>query len=244
MGLALIDPDITVLSIPFLFHSREEFNAVFEKMRPGFEKSIEARGFQVMFWTLAGWVNFFTKTPVLEPDDLKKLTISVTADFPALEQVWKRMGYQVIGTNSDLMIQVQSGAVTALYLPPLVAASGQYFPLAPYMLSPALAPLVGGLVLSDRAWAAIPADLHQPFLDATVEAAKGLYEETQPLDAEAVTMMKKNGLAVNEITPAAMVKWREAAQKAVDGLIGSVFSKETYDRAIGYLQDYRKAHGQ
>src|SRR4030042_466113 len=63
MGLAKIDHSLTVLCIPFLFHSREEFNAVFDRMKPAFEKTIEERGFKTMLWRLAGWVNFFTKTP-------------------------------------------------------------------------------------------------------------------------------------------------------------------------------------
>jgi len=244
MGLAKIDHSIAVLSIPFLFHSREEFDEVFEKMHPMFEKDIEAQGFKVMFWTLAGWVNIFAKSPVRVPDDLKKLSISVTADFPEIEQIWRRMGYQVVATDSDLMIQLQSGAVTALYLPPLLAASGQFFALAENMLSPSLAPLVGGLLLSDRAWAAIPAEFHQPFLEATVGAAQGLYDETMRLQDDAIKMMKENGLAIHEATPPELVLWREAAQKAITSLIGSVFSKETYDQVLAYVQDYRKAHGQ
>jgi TRAP-type C4-dicarboxylate transport system substrate-binding protein len=244
MGLAKVDHDLTVLSIPFLFHSREEFNAVFDQMKPTFEKLIEGQGSRVMFWTLAGWVNFFAKSPVLEPDDLKKLKISVTADFPEIEQIWKRMGFDVAPGDTDTMIQLQSGAISALYLPPLVAASGQFFALAPHMLSPSMAPLIGGLLLSDRAWASIPAELHQPFLDATVEAAKGLYDETRSLETDAVKMMKDNGLVIHEATPAAMAKWRGAAQRAVDELLGSVFSKEIYDQVVGRIQDYRKAHGQ
>ncbi len=243
MGLAKVDHSLTVLSIPFLFHSREEFNAVFDQMKPIFEKLIEGKGFKVMFWTLAGWVNFFSKSPVLEPDDLKKHKISVTSDFPELEQIWKRMGYEVVTGDND-MIQLQSGGVTALYLPPLIAGSGQFFALAPHMLAPSLAPLLGGLLLSDKAWASIPAELHQPFLDATTGAAKGLYEETATLEADAIKMMKDNGLIVHDPPAGAMAKWRESAGKALDGLLGSVFSKEIYDQVMGYVRDYRKTHGQ
>jgi TRAP-type C4-dicarboxylate transport system substrate-binding protein len=245
MGLAKIDHSMMVLSIPFLFHSREEFNAVFDRMKPAFEKTIEDKGYKMMLWTLAGWVNFFSKSKVVDPDDLKKLKVSVTADFPELEQVWKRMGYEVVTSGaSDLMIQLQSGAATAAYLPPLLAASGQYFALAPNMFSPSLAPLVGGLILSDKAWSAIPAEYRQPFLDAVTSAAKGLYEETMRLEADAVKMMKDNGLVVHDPSAATLAKWYEAAGRAVDGLIGPVFSKESYDRVVGYVQEYRKARGQ
>jgi TRAP-type transport system periplasmic protein len=245
MGLAKIDHSLTVLCIPFLFHSREEFNAVFDRLKPSLEAALEQKGFRVMLWTLAGWVNFFSKTPVLEPDDLKKHKINVTADFPEIEQVWKRMGYEAVASdNSDLMIELQSGAVTALYLPALVAGSGQFFALAPHMLAPSLAPLVGGLFLSDKAWAAIPSELHEPFLAAVGRAARGLYDETMRLEADAVKMMKDNGLVVHDPSAAAMVKWRAAADRAVQGLIGPVFSKEVYDRVLDGIQDYRKAHGQ
>lgn len=244
MGLAKIDHDITTLSIPFLFHSPAEFNDVFEKIRPSFEKGIADGGFKVMFWTLAGWVNFFAKGPVLEPDDLRKFTISVTSDFPEIEQVWKRMGFSVLATEGDLMIQLQSGAVTALYLPPILAASGQFFALAPHMLAPTLAPLIGGLLLSDKAWASIPAELRQPFLDATLGAARGLYDETMKLQADALKMMKDNGLVIHDPSPADMAKWRSEAGKAGEALIGSVFSKQTYDQVAAYVRDYRKTHGQ
>jgi TRAP-type C4-dicarboxylate transport system substrate-binding protein len=245
MGMAKIDHDLTVLAIPFLFHSREEFDAVFEKMRPTFEGIVEKQGFKTMFWTIAGWVNFFAKTPVIDPDDLKKHKISVTADFPEIEQVWKRMGYEAVtGDEGDLMIQLQSGAVTALYLPALVAGSGQFFALAPHMLGPAMAPLVGGLMLSDKAWTAIPAELHQPFLDAVARAGRGLYEETVGLEADAIKMMKDNGLVVHDPPPSVLARWREAARTGTEGLIGPVFSKELYDQINGYLRDYRKTHGQ
>jgi len=243
MGLSKIEPSITVLNIPLLFHSAEEFGVVFDKMKPAFEKKIEEKGFKIVLWTHAGWVNFFTKEPVIYPEDLKKLKISVTDNDPEIEQVWKKMGYEVVpGDFKDLMVQLQSGMVTAAYLPALLAGAGQYFAVVPHMLSMTLAPLVGSLILSDKAWASIPADLHLPFIAAIAEASRGLLEETQGLEADAVKMMKENGLIVHDAPPAALEKWRQAAAGVRD-LIGPRFSKEMYDQIVGYLQEFRKARG-
>ena len=245
MGLAKIDPSMTVLSLPFLFHSREEFNAVFDRIKPSLEKTLEGKGFKVMLWTLAGWVNFFTKGEVVDPDDLKKYKMSVTADFPELEQVWKRMGYEVVtGEANNLMIQLQSGAASGAYLPPLFAASGQYFAFVPHMFGPSLAPLVGGLLLGDRAWAAIPPELHGPFREAVAAAARGLYDETMALEADAVKMMKDNGLVVHDPPADKLARWHQVADRTIDRLIGPVFSKELYDQVMGYVQEYRKSRGQ
>lgn len=244
MGLSKIERSVTALNIPLLFHSPEEFNFVFDRMKPALEKKIEEQGFKVVFWTLAGWVNFFTKKPVVYPADLKKLKVSVTDSDSVIEQVWKKMGFEVVpGDLRDLMVQLQSGMVTAAYLPALLAASGQYFAVVPHMLSMTLAPLVAGLVLSDKAWASIPEELHQPFLASIAEASRGLYEETQGLEADAVKMMKENGLIVHDAPPDALEKWRQTAAEGVNDLIGPVFSKEMYDQIVGYIQEYRKGRG-
>jgi TRAP-type C4-dicarboxylate transport system substrate-binding protein len=112
------------------------------------------------------------------------------------------------------------------------------------MFAPSLAPLLGGLLMGDKAWASIPADLHAPFIEAVAESARGLYEETMTLEADAVKMMKDNGLVVHDPSAEKLARWREATAQAVNRLIGPVFSKETYDQVVGYVQEYRKSRGQ
>jgi TRAP-type C4-dicarboxylate transport system substrate-binding protein len=244
MGLNKIERSVLALNIPFLFDSQEEFEAVFEKMQAEFEAKLEAQGFKVILWTLAGWVHFFAKDKVVYPDDLRKHTVSVTADDPELEQIWKRMGFQVVpGDEAGLMVQLQSGMVTAAYLPPLIAGSGQYFAIIPHMLSLTLSPLLGGLVLSDRAWKSIPEEYRQPMLDAVVEASRGLYEKTMDLEREAIETMKEHGLIIHDPPPDAMEKWREGAAESVSNLVGRVVPKETYDQILSHIQEYRKGRG-
>jgi len=57
-------------------------------------------------------------------------------------------------------------------------------------------------------------------------------------------MMKENGLVVHDPPAAALAKWQEAAGRAVEGLVGSVFSKDIYNQILGYVQEYRKTRGQ
>jgi len=245
LGMSKIEPSVTVLSIPLLFHSTEEFGVVFDKMKPAFEKKIESKGFKIILWTHAGWVSFFSKEKVIYPEDLKKLKISVTDNDPELEQVWKRMGFEAVpGDFKDLMVQLQSGMVSAAYLPALLAGSGQYFAVVPHMLNMNLGPLVASLILSDKAWASIPAELHQPFIASIDEASRSLLEEAQALEADAVKMMKENGLIVHDLPPGALEKWRQTAAEGVKSLIGPRFSKEMYDQVVGYIQEFRKARGE
>jgi TRAP-type C4-dicarboxylate transport system substrate-binding protein len=240
-GFTKLYRDVYALNIPFLITSEDELNYVLDKLKPVYEKAIEEKGFKVVILTRAGFFHFFTKEPVKYPEDLKKHKLSFTSNEPQLEQAWKKSGYHVVPNDlNDLMMALQSGMVTAFYLPPLVAGSGQYFPLAPYMSSQPIAPMVGGIILTKRIWEQIPEKYKKEMMNVCVGLDERLYKKTVKLEKEAVEEMTKHGLKIIDFPPGAMEKWREASDKGMNELIGKVFSKETYDLILHYLEEFRK----
>ncbi len=241
IGMTEIYRDSYVLNTPFLFSSETEFRHVLERMKPIFEKQIEERGFKVILWSSSGWVNFFTKGPVLYPEDMKKYKLSFSTGEPEMEQVWKKAGYQIVPNDlNDLMMGLESGMVNAFYLPPLLAGSGQYFPLAPHMLSLQVAPLVGGIVINKKVWDAIPQVHQAPMIAATIKIANELTEKIANIEKKTLETMKQNGLIVHELPADALAKWRNAVALGMDELIGKAFSKEIYDQMIKILNEYRQ----
>ncbi len=241
IGLTKIDPDAFVLTTPFLFHSEKEMAFVMKRLNPIFEKQIKEKGFQVVIWTMSGWVNFFSKYPVLYPQDMKKHKLAFSTGEPELEQAWKKSGYHIVPTElKDMMMSLQSGMVEAFYLPPLVAGSGQYFAMAPHMLSLNIAPLVGGLVIVDRIWEKIPQNFKGPMMAAVDRVSAKLAGETEALEKKALESMKKNGLIIHEAPADSLAKWKEAAEKGMDELVGKVFSKEIYEQLLQILQEFRE----
>jgi TRAP-type C4-dicarboxylate transport system substrate-binding protein len=244
MGMIKINRDLFVLITPFLTDSQQEFQYIFDKLKPVFQKQIEDKGFKVLLWTQAGWAYFFSKDKVVYPEELKKDKISFTADEPEMEQAWKKMGYQVVPNDlKDLMMALQSGMVTAFYLPPLLAGSGQYFALAPHMLDLRLAPLIGGLVLTDKAWESIPEQYREAMVQSVLKAAEGLHQSTKGLENEALKAMQENGLIIHEAPADAMAKWRAYASKGMEELTAKAFSKEIYDHVLSLIQEYRQKSG-
>ncbi len=241
IGLTKINPDAFVLSTPFLFHSEAEMAYVMERLTPIFEKQIEAKGFKVVIWTMSGWVNFFSKAPVLYPKDLKAQKLAISTGEPEMEQAWKKSGYRIVPNElKDLMMALQSGMVDAFYLPPLVAGSGQYFGIAPHMNSLKIAPLVGGLVIVDRIWKRIP-DEQKTAMQAVVDrVSKKLAGETAALEKKALESMKKNGLIIHEAPADSLAQWKETAEQGMDELVGKVFSREIHQKLLGLLQEYRQ----
>jgi TRAP-type C4-dicarboxylate transport system substrate-binding protein len=240
IGLTKIYPDAFVLSTPFVFHSEKEMAYVMERLNPIFEKEIKEKGFKVIIWTMSGWVNFFSKNPVLYPQDLKKQKLAFSTGEPAMEQAWKKSGYNIVPSDlKDLMMALQSGMVDAFYLPPLLAGAGQYFPLAPHMCSLKIAPLVGGMVIMDKIWERIPENYRTPMMEVVKRLSAKLAVETDALEIKALDSMKKNGLIIHEAPADSLPKWKEAAAKGMDELVGKVFRKEIYEKMLQLLQEYR-----
>lgn len=240
IGLTKINPDAFVLSTPFMFHSESEMAYVMERLNPILEKQIQEKGFKIIIWTMSGWVNFFSKNPVLYPQDLKKQKLAFSTGEPAMEQAWKKSGYTIVPSDlKDLMMALQSGMVDAFYLPPLMAAAGQYFPLAPHMCSLKIAPLVGGMVIVDKIWERIPENYKKPMMEVVKRLSIKLAKETDALEVKALATMKKNGLTIHEPPADSLFKWKEAADRGMDELIGKVFKKEIYEEMQKLLKEYR-----
>lgn len=241
IGLTKINPDAFVLSIPFLFHSEAEMAYVMERLTPVFEQQIREKGFKVIIWTMTGWVNFFSKSPVLYPQDLKRQKLSFSTGDPEMEQAWKKSGYHIVPSElADLMMALQSGMVDAFYLPPLVAASGQYFGIARHMCSLKIAPLVGGLVIVDRLWERIPENQRRAMTAAVDRISIKLAAETEKLEKQAIDTMTKNGLVIHPAPPDSLAQWKEAAEQGIDELVGKLFSREIYDKLQQILREYRQ----
>jgi TRAP-type C4-dicarboxylate transport system substrate-binding protein len=244
-GLTKIDPDAFIFNTPFLFSSENELRYVMDRMKGELESQIEAKGFKVVIWSMSGWINFFSKDPVLYPEDMKRHKLSFTTGEPQLEQAWKKSGYVIVPTDlKDLMMSLQSGMANAFYLPPLLAAAGQYFPMTPHMNALRLAPLIGGIVISRRIWDQIPAGYAAQMIAVTRKITDRIDRETVALEKEAIDTMRKNGLIVHEPPPDSLKKWREASDKGMGELIGKAFSEEVYNRMIRLLKEYRQKNGE
>lgn len=137
---------------------------------------------------------------------------------------------------------LQSGMVDAFYLPPLIAGSGQYFPLAPNMCSLKVAPILGGIVITTKIWERIPEQYRESMLQATHKLSDDLSVRIKELEKDTLDTMKEHGLVINQVPDDAVEKWKDAPAKGIEYLIGKTFSKEIYDQVQAHLKEYREKH--
>src|SRR3972149_6168959 len=75
IGLAYLERSFYALHIPMMYASDEEFDYVRDRYAPVLERKLEEKGFIVLNWGDAGWVHFFSKSPVTTPAEAKALKI-------------------------------------------------------------------------------------------------------------------------------------------------------------------------
>lgn len=240
-GLGDIDRNVLALQIPMMYDSYEELDYVREKMSPNFEKIYEQKGFVVLNWTDAGWVNLFARKPVRTPDDLRALKLFTGAGDVQTIELWKSAGFEPVPLPAtEISTALQTGLITALPSPPQAAVILQWYNEAKFMTDLNWAVLVGATVISKTAWDKIPAELHGPLLEAAHEAGKQLREEIRKRGPTDIEAMQKRGLTVVHLDAAAIELWRQVAEGAYPRMRDKYVPGQTFDEAKRLRDEFRK----
>jgi len=219
-GLPLIDDIVSCLNIPLLFNTYEELELARGSVAQELESSFEASGFRVLSWAEAGWVHFFSKSPVTTPEDLRELRLWTSPGSPENERMLKQLGFRVVPLPAtDMLTGLQTGLIEAIDVPPLFALLDRSYQEAVFMTDLKFAPLVVGTVITSAAWDRLPAE-HRPALLASVqEIAGGLRTEVRRAEEEAVAEMVERGLTVVNLDAASAAAWRNTAEAIYPDLV-------------------------
>ena len=240
-GLADIEPGVGGLQLmPMTFRTLEEVDYIVQKLQPMLEKRLEARGFVALFWSDTGWVRFFSKAPVIAPDDLRKTKLFVTAGSPAQVDLYRSVRLNPVPLETvDILPNLQTGLINAVPLPPSYALAGQVDLAAPNMLDLAWAPLVGALVVTKKTWDAIPPETRDAMRQAAAGAGARIKAEGRRESVESVKAMRKRGLTVNPLTPEAEAQWRREMEAVYPKIRGPIVPADIFDEVTNQLAIYR-----
>lgn len=239
-GLSRISSQVLAINLPLFYKNEEELTHVLKDMKPRLESILKRKKFIVLVWNRAGWIHFFSKKPVSNPNDLKTQKIAVTASSADLLSAWRSSGFQAVPLDTiNVMAGLQSGMIDATYTTPIGAATYQWFGIAKYMCPIKVAPLVGAVVIGARSWNKIPNSLHARLIESAVAISSRLGSDVRRLEAKAMDVMKKNGLIVTPLSKEAEMKWMQVVKTGHRSLIGSFISEEIYQEVLASLKAFR-----
>jgi TRAP-type C4-dicarboxylate transport system substrate-binding protein len=242
-GLATIDDAFNVFGVPFFFQSDAEGQYVLEKLTPILEKRLEAKGFRLLAWGSAGWVQLFSKKPLTSLNDIKAAKLYTSQGDDRMVQWYKTNGFHPVAlTAGDIPAQLKltTGMIDAAPSPPYPALLLQIFRDAKYMLDVRFAPLYGALVMTNEAWNKVEANDRPIVVAAAKTAEKRLLGEAPKLDADSIATMKTRGLQVTSIDPKTAASFRAEAEAFVKTMRGGMVPAEIYDAAVRERDAFRK----
>jgi TRAP-type C4-dicarboxylate transport system substrate-binding protein len=243
VGIAEIDKGVSALqNLPMTFRGFEELDWVQQKLTPMLEKRLADKGFYVLGWVDAGWVRWFSKAPVLVPDDLKKQKIFCwVSDSPQFDIMKKHGLTPVLLEPANIKSSLSTGLIDALVTAPFAALAFQYYTDTKNCLALDWGPLVGGLVVTKKAFDALPEAKQAAFRAAAQTHCARIRERNRQEAAESIEAMRKDkGLVVNTPTKEQLEKWQKFAEELWPEIRGAIVPAELYDEVQKILAERRK----
>jgi len=246
VGLAELDEAFNVFGMPFFIETPEEEAAVERKLTPVIQQRLEAKGFHLLCWGNAGWVQVFSKKPLKSLAEVKNAKLYSTKGADKWYQWYVSNGFHpvpLLPADVPTQLKLGTGLIDTAPYPPYLAMTLRVFDDAKYMLDLKLAPLTGALLISQSAWNRISAEDRAKLTAAAQALETRVRAEAPAQDAESVKVMSSRGLQVTTLDPKALGEFRAAASQLVSTMRGSMVPGDIYDMAVAERDAVRKSKG-
>lgn len=244
-GLADIDKAFNVFTIPFFFDNDAEEQAVQTKLEPRLEDGLQQKGFHLLCWGTGGWVQIFSKRPLRTLADVKASKLYVSSDDAEMQQWYTDNGFHPKPmTLADIAAQLKlpNGQIDTTPNTPYLALLTQIYITAKYMLNVHLAPLVGAVVVTTKAWNELSPDDQQKMTGAARAMEARIRAESPKEDTDSIAAMTSRGLQVIDPDAAAAAEIHAKATELGRTMRGNMVPADIYDLAAS-VRDAARAGG-
>jgi TRAP-type C4-dicarboxylate transport system substrate-binding protein len=240
VGLSSIAADLFAVQLPFVIRTAEEMDYVMAELEPTFNRMLGKKGFTLVAWFFTGWIHLFSKTPVTTPGDAQQLKLHGDPAAPQIIDAWKDLGFHVVAVPStEVLGALQSDMVEAFLLTPLTAAAMQWFGVAKNMMDLPLAPMLSGIIVSERIWKGLSPALRSELLVIVERHLQVLSEETAALEEEALQIMLDNGLRIHPVPSQVRSDWQRVMEESLDLVTGTFVSEQVFAEVQSLLREHR-----
>lgn len=236
IGLASIVPSVRVLELPLLFKDYDQVDKAAAAVRPDLAKEFENKGFVLLGWAEAGFVNLMTKKPVTSLEDLKGIKMWAWQGDPLVKAMFQAISVVPVELSlPDVLVSLQTSLIDGIYNSPLGAVALQWFTKVKYVTEDPLAYASGGLIVSKKIFDTIPANYQKVLRDISEAKSKELIARTRKENEDAKAALKQNGLQFVSLKPEAKKQLEEVSRKVQQSMVGTLYSKALLDKVYGIV---------
>ena len=217
-GIGNIYSPARILELPFLFDDHAEIDLVRNHFMPDFERGFRDSGYELLGWMEIGFVHFFSKQPIRTMDDLKDKRIWLWQGDRLGEAFFKAGNLAPVPLSIiDVFTSLSTGLLDTVYSTPLAAIAMQWYTKTNYVTNVPMTNAMGALVVSNRFFNKLPADLQKILRDTGKIIGERLIQATRIDNEASIGILKQEGLKFlldpEDIDKQAMIELRDRAAK-------------------------------
>lgn len=243
--LGIIAPEVRVTDLPYVFRNYDEVDYVRAKLQPDMERLIEEKGFKVLGWVNLGFLYTFSMEPLLSLDIARKQKWWALEGDPVGQAMYRALDIMPVSLSiSDVATSLSTNLVDCAPATPFGAVAMQWYSRFRYMSSYPSSSINSALLVRKDIWNTISPASRKVILDVAREQHEKIKNVIRQEDAKALELLKKSGITVVPHDPGNKETQYvfDAARKARESLVGTLYSRELLDRTLSLVDEYRRAH--
>jgi len=246
-GIGRIYPPARVLEMPFLFRNTDESDYVRKHIMPDIEKGFREKGFELLGWPEIGFLHFFSKHPINSLEQLKQRHIWLWQGDPMGEAFSKAAGVSPVPLSiMDVYTQLSAshGSIDTVYNSPFGALAMQWHTKLKYASNIPITNGIGSLVVSQRFYNRLPADLQQLLKATGQTVGEEINLVARRDNKKSIDLLKQSGIKFMwDWTDDEKKQMLEIRNQAARDLAESGYIPEKhFMQARDILEEYRKTH--
>ena len=243
-GVAEIDPDAQIYSLPFAFRSYDEVDYVREHMDAQLLAGLEAKGFVSFGLSEGGFAYLMSNKPLRSTADLEGQKVWVPEGDPVARTAFETIGVSPIPLPlTDVLTGLQTGLVDTVATTPVGAVALQWHTRVKYLTELPLIYVYGTLVVDQKRFKRLSTADQKVVREVMGQAFAKLNAESRQDNAQAISGLRQQGLEFVQASDDDG-RWRALMEQVADRLAADgVYSRGILDTLRRHLQNYRKAHG-
>lgn len=243
LGMGHILPIVHLLETPFLYRNTEEVDFIFEKFGEYYAENFSEKGYELLGWAEVGFVYVFTKEPVENLEDMRKVKMWVWEGEPVAEATFKSFGLNPIPLSVlDVMTALQTNMVNGVYTSPLAVIALQWFTKVKYMMEIPLTNGAGGVLISKRMYNKIPEEQREILNGLAKKYLAKLTQLSRADNTAAIETLKENGITVvPPLDSATLLNYYRLGASTRKDMVGRFYSQDLLDEVESALEEYRKS---
>ena len=234
-GIGRIYSPARVLEMPFLFKNVDESDYVREQIMPDIEAGFRDSGYELLGWPEVGFIHFFSTKRITSVDDIRQLRIWLWQGDPLGEAFFKAADINPIPLSIiDVYTQLSAkhGSIDTVYTSTFGAIALQWYSKLKYATRIPLTNAIGGVVVSNRFYNKLPADLQLLLKTTGKKMGDDIRLNAREENQKSIGLLEQNGIEFmfdwDEVDMDELLKIRDDAAlylEQTDYIPASIFAK-------------------